>query len=482
MAALLVWSLHSILAVGAAAPGKNMTDLNHELENPIRLTRRFAVVCAAIVLAAGVAISWLHWSSSISQLSRMAEQNNVDLTITMGNSIWPRYAGFVSDAHQMTPDDIRVHPKTISLHRDVAELMRGTPILKVKMYDLNGLTVFSTETSQIGGDYRENLRYQEALGGGNATKLEYRERFNSISGTVNNRHVLSSYLPVRPGGSSGRIEGVVKIYNDVKGFHALLIREGIIQVVIVAAALVVVYGLLLLAVWFADRSIGRHHARTVQLTRNVARAEAANQAKSEFLANMSHELRTPLNAVIGMSEVIHREMYGPINIAKYKEFAGDIHDAGGHLLGVINDVLDIAKAESGKVDVAPEMTNAAEVVRSASRLMEEQARAGGIDLQVNLPSDLPDIRSDPTRVRQIVINLLSNALKFTPNGGSVSVTLAQVGVTDSVMVTVSDTGIGICENDIPLVLAPFGQVDSAYSRRFEGTGLGLPLSKELAER
>jgi signal transduction histidine kinase len=457
-----------------------MFDRSQGSGEPIRLTRRFAVVCAAVVLVAASVISYLHWSTSIAQLSRMAERSNVDLTIAFGNSIWPRYAEFVGNAHGMAPDDIRSHPDTAKLFEDVARLMRGTPILKVKLYDTKGLTVFSTEPAQIGGDYSTNERYLTALASGYASKLEFRESFNSISGPVKDRYVLSSYIPVRPQSGSGKVEGVVEIYNDVTAFHARLTQEGIVQVAIVVASLTVVYVLLLLAVGHADRLIRRQHDRTINLTRNIVLAEAANKAKSEFLANMSHELRTPLNAVIGMSEVIEQELCGPIENDKYKEFATDIRQAGDHLLGIINDVLDLAKVESGRIEIDVAPTDVNVVILSACKLMEERAAKAGVALKAEAVP-VHEIRTDATRLRQIILNLLSNAVKFTPAGGSVRVDLTSVAASGSVVITVTDTGIGIKEADMPLAMAPFGQVDSAYTRRHEGTGLGLPLSRELAE-
>ncbi len=458
-----------------------MADHGLKLGEPIRLTRRFAVICAAVVLTAGATLAILDRATAIDQLTRMAERNNADLTTAFGNSIWPEFTTFVNGAHQLTPDQIRTHPRTAELHRAVVRLMRGTPVLKVKLYDVRGLTVFSTEPGQIGSDYGRNPRFLKAIDGDFATKLEFRETFNSIAATLQNRYVLSSYVPVRPQNGAGPVEGVVEIYSDVTEFHALILRQGMIHAAFNAAALTAVFLLLLISVWYAEKLIRRHHARNIALVRNVARAEAASRAKSEFLANMSHELRTPLNAVIGMSQVIESEYFGPIAVGKYKEFATDIHDAGAHLLAIIDDVLDFARVEAGKVEIHVAPVDAAAVVGSACKLMTETARAGEIDMTVALAPGLPPVRTDPTKFQQIVINVLSNALKFTPAGGSVHVSLARAAAAGSIAVTVTDTGIGIREEDMPLAMAPFGQVDASLTRSFDGTGIGLPLSKRLAE-
>ncbi|MBL8698948.1 MAG: HAMP domain-containing protein [Alphaproteobacteria bacterium] len=211
----------------------------------------------------------------------------------------------------------------------------------------------------------------------------------------------------------------------------------------------------------------------------AARAQAANRAKTEFLANMSHELRTPLNAVIGFSEMMEAEMLGPIGRPKYKEFAGDILRSGRHLLAIINDILSLAKSEAGRLvlDVAP--VDLPEIIAASGRMMAEAGRSAGVTLSIDATSDLPTIEADPVKVKQVLLNLLSNAIKFTPAGGRVDLTARATG--SGVAIAVRDTGIGMAPEEIPIALAPFGQVDSRLARKYEGTGLGLPLTKAFVE-
>jgi signal transduction histidine kinase len=211
----------------------------------------------------------------------------------------------------------------------------------------------------------------------------------------------------------------------------------------------------------------------------AAQAEEANRAKSEFLANMSHELRTPLNAVIGFSALIDRQIKGPIGHEAYRGYARDISTSGEHLLGIINDILDLSKVEAGKLELHEEQIDLASVFRSAARLVEPKAKEAGLKLGIVAPRTLPLLWADETRLKQIVINLLSNAVKFTPKGGIVSLSAAQVG--DGVAVVVTDSGIGMTPEQIPVALESFRQIESSQSRKFEGTGLGLPLAKRLAE-
>lgn len=209
-------------------------------------------------------------------------------------------------------------------------------------------------------------------------------------------------------------------------------------------------------------------------------AEMANRTKSEFLANMSHELRTPLNAIIGFSEVMSSEVFGPIGNPQYKDYAVNIHDSGRHLLDIINDILDVSKIESGQLELFEEDIDLISAIQATTRLIRDRATRGGVSLHVSLPSALPRLHADPRRIKQILINLLSNATKFTPSGGSITVS-ADRSPEGGLILRVSDTGIGIKPEDIPLALTPFRQIDSGLARRHEGTGLGLPLCKALAE-
>ncbi len=211
----------------------------------------------------------------------------------------------------------------------------------------------------------------------------------------------------------------------------------------------------------------------------MTRAEAANQAKSEFLANMSHELRTPLNAINGFSEIMAGEMFGPLGDQKYKGYAGDILKSGQHLLSLINDILDMAKIEAGKLTLHYEIVSLKEIVDDAARLMRGKIQEAGLSLLVDAP-DLPDIEADHRGLKQVVLNLISNAVKFTPEGGQIVVALSRLD-DERLRVSVTDTGIGIAPEDLARLARPFEQVEGQHSKTTQGTGLGLALTKSLIE-
>ena len=206
-------------------------------------------------------------------------------------------------------------------------------------------------------------------------------------------------------------------------------------------------------------------------------AEAANSTKSEFLAHMSHELRTPLNAIIGFAEAMKSDLHGPIGNVRYAEYVGHIAASGRHLLAITNDILDLSKVEAGRIELIEETVDLRAAVEQCGAVLRDQAAAAGLRYSIALPADLPPLRADAKMVRQVAFNLISNALKFTPRGGEVAVTAERAD--GDVVLVFRDTGIGIAEADLEKAMSPFGQIHSSYSRKYAGTGLGLPLAKRL---
>jgi len=217
---------------------------------------------------------------------------------------------------------------------------------------------------------------------------------------------------------------------------------------------------------------------SAELGRLYRQIEAANRNKSEFLANMSHELRTPLNAILGFSEVLKEEMFGAVN-DKQREYLGDIHSSGQHLLALINDILDLSKIEAGRMELQPSQFDLAALLDNALVLVRERAGRHGLKLQLEVEPEIGVWVADERKVKQIVINLLSNAVKFTPEGGSVTLRARRTDA--GIEVAVIDTGVGIPEADQALVFEEFRQASEDHLGRSEGTGLGLSLAKRFVE-
>jgi two-component system, cell cycle sensor histidine kinase PleC len=259
-------------------------------------------------------------------------------------------------------------------------------------------------------------------------------------------------------------------------------RTTVLQALVVAAML----GVLTMMAFLLHRLL---HARMVanrrlratvgELEKARVAAEASSRVKSQFLANMSHELRTPLNAIIGFSEMIRDAIMGPV-ANRYREYARDIHNCGRLLLGVISDVLDLSKVEVGRLELREEQIDLAKMVGDCQRLIAERVRAGSLEFRIALPPEVPTLRGDELRLKQVLINLLSNAVKFTPAGGRIALS-ARSTSDGGIAIDVSDSGIGMKPEEIPIALEPFRQIESALNRRYEGTGLGLPLARTLME-
>ena len=206
-------------------------------------------------------------------------------------------------------------------------------------------------------------------------------------------------------------------------------------------------------------------------------AELASKAKSEFIANMSHELRTPLNAIIGFSDMLHTKTV--TSPEKIHQYSGYVKQAAEHLLALINGILDVSKIQAGKLSVDREPIDIGPILASCLLIIEAKAREKGIIVETNIPASLPRILGDPLRLKQILINLLGNAVKFTPENGRIHVE-AQMLQQDYAVISVTDTGVGMTPSEVETAMRPFGQIDTAFNKRHEGTGLGLPIAYALA--
>jgi signal transduction histidine kinase len=219
--------------------------------------------------------------------------------------------------------------------------------------------------------------------------------------------------------------------------------------------------------------------QTTELATARDQAQAANRARGEFLANVSHELRTPLNAILGFSEILQKELFGPLGDSRYRDFVTYIHGSGLHLLEIVGNILDLTKIDVGRLELDEHEVDIVDMMQLCVRLVGDAAAAGRVDLEFQNPAGRPLLWADPTRLKQILFNLLSNAIKFTPAGKRV--VLSAGDADGGYFIMVSDAGIGMSPEDLEDAMQPFRQIDNSLAKRYQGTGLGLPLTKSLVE-
>lgn len=290
----------------------------------------------------------------------------------------------------------------------------------------------------------------------------------------NGRLLLAALLPIPD--LAGWEVGRVVVTTDATPLRQEFLRD---LAGIVGAIAVVGIVLVTAFYWLLDHVQRRLAEAEARLVETARAAQAASEAKTMFLATMSHELRTPLNAIIGFSEIMKGEMLGPVDNTAYKGYLADIHRSGSDLLKLINDILDIARLEGGHIELRPQRLAPAEVADACLRSVSGRARREGIDLVRRIDGGLPAVMADELRLKQVVLNLLTNAIKFTPAGGTVTLAVEETG--GMLAFRVGDTGIGMKPEDIPKVLDPFVQLADQMTRNHDGAGLGLPLTKSLVE-
>lgn len=456
--------------------------------------RYFSVISFVLVIVIAITVGILFKNIASEDLHAIVMKNNKALSQGFVNVVWKRHRHVLNRLSRYPLTAWKNDVEFIAFSQEAFHYFEEMPIAKMSIYLPNGALLFTSDQSKIlytdgkQGEEEGAFGFDKILEGDIASRILPNSGFRTASGQLKQGVLIQTILPIRPDNyveivtnqDAVPIEGAVEIFFDVTNqWEQLYIFQ-----LVASGGIVIIFLVLISVITFTSRRaeaiIAKQHEINLELTAAAATAEAENRDKSQFLANISHELRTPLNAIIGFSEIIKSEVAESLN-PTHRDYIFDIHGSGVHLLSLINDILDYSKAEAGKLDLELEEIDICKAIKNSMRLVIPRAESAQVMLVEDLPADHIIMTTDEKKLKQVLLNLLSNAVKFTPAGGEIKVSAWGNILDQSVSIQVSDTGIGIAPKDISRVMTPFGQVDSTLARKYEGTGLGLPLSKKFIE-
>ena len=445
----------------------------------------FVLISMLIVIGFTVMAGTSFRNSAVDDLARLTEKTNGSIAQGYIEAVWNKYRDAVATVKTSTPEQIAANQDIMAFAQETVRYFKKMPLLRVNIYGSNGMLLLSSNVSTTmmlaGKDASPNADFilKQLRGTAVSSQMLSEVTFNNGErGTI-----MQTLIPIHndgaPAGSPS--EGAIEVLYDLTAPIAKFSTVRMIGMAVVIGMFMVFFGLFFVMSRLTEAIITKQHETNVELAAAAASAQSESRDKSQFLANISHELRTPLNAIIGFSEIIKNNSLEEIGQQKFQEYISDINSSGIHLLSLINDILDYSKAEAGKLELDVAEVKANKLVHNCVRLVQPRAESGEVTIVEAMPKEVLTMITDGKKFKQIMLNLLSNAVKFTPPGGQVHVTAwVEIG-TPSYTFEVRDTGIGIAPKDISRAMAPFGQVDSALSRKYEGTGLGLPLTKKFVE-
>nr|WP_255323775.1 HAMP domain-containing sensor histidine kinase [Neoehrlichia mikurensis] len=403
-------------------------------------------------------------------LHKISQEININIRDIMVNSILNKYAYLLSKV----PSHVGVNPyyvnMLIKLRAEFIKALKDVDDISVILYNLDGSIIFTADNTA-------NKNYnQELLSSEEIDVLLTKGRLHSVI----DHDTIATIFPIFASNKSNSTPimflKITKNFTSLSGFFKKLYKVLVCFIVLVALVCIV------FVVFIYNKNtkiLSTQYDTNLKLKEAKEIAEKENVSKSQFFANVSHELRTPLNSIIGFSEIICNESMGPIGNEQYKEYINDIYQSGVHLLSIINDFLDFSKAEANRLTVQSIKFDLLKVIDSCCNMILQRADEAKVRIEKEFPNNDVIIFADPKRIKQVIINLLSNSIKFTQENGCIKLSV-ETNVQD-IIIEISDNGIGIAQQDIYKVMSVFGQADSEHSRKYEGTGLGLPLSKKLVE-
>ncbi len=453
--------------------------------------RIFSIISLLIVVGAAYSVGLYYRHIASADMVEMVRTNSKRLSTAYTQTVWVKHRNTISRLSRLNVEKWKNYREYQELRRDTVNFFAQMKINEMRLYMKDGAMVLSvnpTLGNKVMWIDKDNPEFATALGGENAAAVLEDTEYYLANGELKRGTLISTYTPIYTqnyirilaDNPATYMDAIIRIDYDVTSSWGKLIDfQWIASLGIISIFLF----LIMLLIFFSRRAesiIAKQHELNLELTAAAAAAESENRDKSMFLANISHELRTPLNAIIGFSEILFTSLAQTLE-AQYIEYLKDINSSGKHLLSLINDILEFSKAEAGKLEIDLSEIDGIKMVKNSVRLMIPRAEEAQVTLLEDLPKAHFILHTDAKKLKQVLLNLLSNSVKFTPPNGQVKITAWHDVVRNRAVFVVTDTGIGIAPKDISKVMTPFGQVDSQLSRRYEGTGLGLPLSKKLVE-
>ena len=467
------------------------------------LNRYFSTASGIAIVIMTLLFAFAYHRSEVREHTDLAGRRSDVLARTFANVIWPEFGAELTHTHGMDAQALRAWPLTERLHAKLKAVGANIPIIKIKIYNLQGIAVYSSVPAEIGEDKSQNIGFLAARNGARVNGLTHRGQISATEGVIREVDVVESYVPVQPN-AAGSIEAVFELYTDVTETVADIERATYKLLGGVTLSFAVLYAVLLLIVRRADRILQRQYielkasedrarVQNLALEREISerraieealrcseeRTNAASRAKSEFISNMSHELRTPMTAILGFAQILRTEPKAPLS-ANQETFVNQILKAGDHLLALINQVLDLSRIEAGKLSISLESVGIGDLVHECFPLVQSMASRRRISfVAADDESMALHVTADYFRLKQVLLNLLSNAVKYNREGGLLSVQCIATGA-GRVRIAITDSGHGIPRGKQAGLFEPFNRL-GAEASDIEGTGIGLALSRRLVE-